>query len=347
MRGIWIWSIAAGLFAGLISGAPWYIYLIGYLFVSGLARLLARRVWQASLLVMFTVTFTGSLLLLMLTYFYRSLFEVALPFGISFSEIILPSIMLNLLLSIPVHALVNDLAKRAFPEESIGMKNRYNFLLIHDWRNAAIYAIMAGVAMIFISRLFNLQILNGQTYLAQAETNHTQTISVPAPRGIIYDRNSVLLARNTASYNIVITPASLPDDDGDIQRIYRELSVLTGVPVNHGTVEDAKLLQVCTPGPGITQLVDLGISNAPYDPVYIQCNVDEKIAMAVREHGMDWPGVSMEIEPVRDYPTGSLTANVVGFLGPIPAVAGTGISCPGLFAQPGQGWICRCGIFNE
>src|SRR3990172_4162645 len=34
---------------------------------------------------------------------------------------------------------------------------------------------------------------------------------------------------------------------------------------------------------------------------------------------MDWPGVSVEVEPVRDYPTGSLTANVIGFLGPIPA----------------------------
>ncbi len=139
------------------------------------------------------------------------------------------------------------------------------------------------------------------------------------PRGIIYDRNGTILARNIASYSVVITPAALPDDDGDIQRIYRELSVLTGVPVNNGTVDEAKLLQACTPGPGITQLVDLGISNAPYDPVKIQCYVNEKTAMVVREHEVDWPGVSVEIEPMRDYPTGSLTATVVGFLGPIPA----------------------------
>ena len=44
-----------------------------------------------------------------------------------------------------------------------------------------------------------------------------------------------------------------------------------------------------------------------------------KIAMVVREHAVDWPGVSVEIEPMRDYPTGSLTATIVGFLGPIPA----------------------------
>jgi len=188
-----------------------------------------------------------------------------------------------------------------------------------NWRNWLVYAILLGVLVIFVGRLFNLQILNGKSYAVQAESNRTQTISVAAPRGIIYDRNGVVLAQNTASFNIVITPASLPDDDGDVQRIYRELSALTGVPVNHGTVDDAKLLQACTPGPGIAQFVDLGVSNAPYNPVAIQCNVDEQTAMIVRGHAADWPGVSVDIQPVRDYPTGSLTATLIGFLGPIPA----------------------------
>jgi penicillin-binding protein 2 len=188
-----------------------------------------------------------------------------------------------------------------------------------NWRNLVVYGLLAGVGTIFVARLFTLQILNGKMYTIQADSNRTQSISVAAPRGIIYDRNGILLARNTASFNIVITPALLPDDDGDIQRIYRELSALTGVPVNQGTVDDAKLLQTCTPGPGITQLVDLGISNAPYDAVRIQCFVDEKIALVVREHEVEWPGVSVEIEPMRDYPTGSLTSTIVGFLGPIPA----------------------------
>jgi penicillin-binding protein 2 len=39
----------------------------------------------------------------------------------------------------------------------------------------------------------------------------------------------------------------------------------------------------------------------------------------VEERSVDWPGVEVEIEPIRDYPTGSLTSNLVGFLGPIPA----------------------------
>ena len=190
-------------------------------------------------------------------------------------------------------------------------------LHFQNWRYLIVYALLGLVAVIFATRLFNLQILNGTKYVIQAEGNRTETISDPPSRGTIYDRSGIILARNIASYNIVITPAYLPDDDGDVQRIYRELSVLTGVPVSHGTVDDAKKIDVCVPGPGITQFVDLGLSNAPYDPVKIQCNVDEKIAMIVREHSVDWPGVGVDIQPVRDYPTGSLTANIVGFLGPI------------------------------
>jgi penicillin-binding protein 2 len=190
---------------------------------------------------------------------------------------------------------------------------------IQNWRSLVVYGIIITILVIFVARLFNLQILNGGNYTSQADSNRTQTISIAAPRGIIYDRHNIILAQNTASFNIVITPASLPDDDGDVQRIYRELSALTGVPVNHGTVGDAKILQVCTPGPGIAQFVDLGFSNAPYNPVAIQCNVGEQTAMVVSGHAADWPGVSVDIQPVRDYPTGSLTATIIGFLGPIPA----------------------------
>ncbi len=121
-----------------------------------------------------------------------------------------------------------------------------------NWRYLIVYVLLGTVAVIFASRLFKLQILDGNKYSLQTDSNRTQNISVPPSRGIIYDRNGIILARNIASYNIIITPAYLPDDDGDIQRIYRDLSALTGIPVSHGTVEDAKLLAPCVPGPGIT-----------------------------------------------------------------------------------------------
>jgi len=188
-----------------------------------------------------------------------------------------------------------------------------------NWRYFTIYTFFSVIFLIFLSRLINLQILQGVEWTAQAEENRTRQISVEPARGIIYDRNGSILARNIASYDIVITPSNLPDDEADIQRIYRELAALTGLPASHGTVEDAKLLDVCTPGPGITQWVELGASNAPYSPIKVDCNISESLAMIVREHAVDWPGVGVEIAPLRDYPTGSLTADVIGFLGPIPA----------------------------
>jgi cell shape-determining protein MreD len=82
-----------------------------------MARLLVHRIWQAPLLAMFAVTFIGTLELLMLTFVQRTIFEVPLAFGEVFAQIILPTVLLNLLLAIPVHALIRDLADRLYPEK--------------------------------------------------------------------------------------------------------------------------------------------------------------------------------------------------------------------------------------
>lgn len=191
------------------------------------------------------------------------------------------------------------------------------------WRLAAIYIVVVLAFTALLFRLVNLQVVEGSAWNASAVDNYTNEVSVPAPRGIIYDRNGYILARNIASYNIVITPANLPDDDSDIQRIYNELSALIDVPVG-GPVTDeslanAKLFAACVPGPGIGQLVALQDTLAPYSPVKVKCNVSEEIARVAEENSIDWPGVTVEVDPIRDYPTGSLTSNLVGFLGPIPA----------------------------
>ena len=190
------------------------------------------------------------------------------------------------------------------------------------WRVWVVYALLITVVAVITFRLLTRQVLEYETWQDQAVENYTTEISDPAARGIIYDRNGFVLARNIASYNVVITPAGLPDDEADIQRIYREVSQMTGVPVGgpvtEETLESAKLFSACVPGPSIADMVALGDSLAPYTPVKISCNISEELARVIREKSVDWPGVTLEIEPIRDYPTGSLTANIVGFLGPIP-----------------------------
>src|SRR5690606_29048628 len=194
---------------------------------------------------------------------------------------------------------------------------------------------------VLLLRLINLQIFQNSDFTIRAIDNYTREVSVPAPRGIIYDRYGYILARNVASYNVIITPANLPADDSEIQQIYRELSEIINVPVGNfvsenspidelivevpggyfteSTLEEAKLFGACVPGPSIGQLVALQNTLAPFSPVQVACNVSEEIARMVEEKSLDWPGVEVEIEAVRDYPTGSLTAHLIGFLGPIPA----------------------------
>src|SRR5512145_1332974 len=212
--------------------------------------------------------------------------------------------------------------------------NKYEVPL---WRILFVYAVVIGIVGVIVYRLLALQVLAQQTRMVQAVDNYEDTISDPAARGIIYDRNGFILARNVASYNVVITPAGLPDDEADIQRIYREVSELTGVPVGgpvtDATLDNAKLFSACVPGPSIADMVALGDSLAPYTPVRISCNINEELARVIREKSVDWPGVEVEIEPIRDYPTGSLTANVVGFLGPIPEALSASYEARGFIAN--------------
>ena len=166
-------------------------------------------------------------------------------------------------------------------------KNKFQVPL---WRILVVYGLLILVVGILTSRLIALQIVGAQTWNAQAIDNYTNTISEPAARGIIYDRNGHILARNVASYNVVITPAGLPDDDGDIQHIYRELSELidvpVGGPVTEASLDQAKLFAICVPGPPIADMVALGDSLAPYSPVRIKCNIGEELARIVSERSV-------------------------------------------------------------
>jgi penicillin-binding protein 2 len=200
-------------------------------------------------------------------------------------------------------------------KSSAALKN-----MVATWRIVALGVILITAFLIYVGRLFNLQILQYSDWLAKADDNRTHDINIAATRGMIYDRNDYVLARNIPSYNVVITPAYLPDDEGEVQNIYRQLSALTGVPINRGIVDPVADPYVpCTSDHGITEIVLYGETTAPYEPVKIACDVKQEVAMAIQENTSNWPGVAIDVVPVRDYPTGSLTASIVGFLGPIPA----------------------------
>lgn len=189
---------------------------------------------------------------------------------------------------------------------------------LSPWRILMFFGVIVVVLGIYLFRLFGLQVIENDEWVTRADDQRTTEINLPAARGIIYDRNGVILARNIPSYNIVVLPAGLPDDPGEIQDAFRELSKLIDVPVNQGVVDSETSPYVeCQSDHGIRQIAEFGLSYDPYREFPVKCDVDRTTAMIVEQKMTEWPGIQVQIVPVRDYPTGVETANFIGYLGPI------------------------------
>ena len=115
----WLWALLGGIMVSFVSGMPWPIVIVGYLFVVLLAQILKQRVWQAPLLAMFSVIFLGTLSMNFLALIGLNLLGTPLPLGDSLGLIVLPSVLLNLLFSIPVYAVIRDLAQWVSPVQEV------------------------------------------------------------------------------------------------------------------------------------------------------------------------------------------------------------------------------------
>jgi len=115
----WHWAIATGLLVGFISGIPWVVPVIGYIAVIVIAYLFQRRVWQAPLLAMFTITFLGTIILSFLSIAVLRFSGVELPIRDVLGLVMLPGVLLNMLLAIPVYAVMRDLARWVYPAPEV------------------------------------------------------------------------------------------------------------------------------------------------------------------------------------------------------------------------------------
>src|SRR5688572_8694879 len=111
----WHWAAATGLLVGFVSGITWFVPAVGYLAVVTLAQIFQRRVWQAPLLAMFSITFLGTILISFLSFGVLRFADVPLPLSDVLGLLILPSVLLNMLLAIPVYAVMRDLARWVYP----------------------------------------------------------------------------------------------------------------------------------------------------------------------------------------------------------------------------------------
>ena len=115
----WHWAIATGLLVGFISGILWVVPVAGYIAVVILAYLFQRRIWQAPLLAMFSITFIGTIFVSFLTFGVLRFSGVDLPISDVLGLVILPGVLLNMLLAIPVYAVMRDLARWVYPAPEV------------------------------------------------------------------------------------------------------------------------------------------------------------------------------------------------------------------------------------
>jgi hypothetical protein len=89
--------------------------------------------------------------------------------------------------------------------------------------------LMVAAMGILVVRLVSLQLTGGERNLSLANGNRIRQKVTRAPRGVIYDRDRGILARNTANFDLTVVPALLPKAATDRQALYTKVAGLTGL----------------------------------------------------------------------------------------------------------------------
>ncbi len=115
----WQWALLGGLMVAFVSGQPFFVPVAGYVAAVLMSRMIQNMVWQMPVLALFSVTFFATFLIHLLTFFALWLTGTPLSIGDVVAWITLPSISLNFLLVMPVHAVIRDLALWVYPLEEM------------------------------------------------------------------------------------------------------------------------------------------------------------------------------------------------------------------------------------
>jgi penicillin-binding protein 2 len=165
-------------------------------------------------------------------------------------------------------------------------------------------AIFGGFALMLFAilffRLWFLQVLNGQKYLAEANNNRTREYRVSAPRGEVLARNGEVLVSNRTSLALQINPRRLPEPLGRRRAELAQLAQLTHSSLRH-----------------VRRTMHEQLKLAPSAPVTLRRDVGNYLVYYLQENQDRFPGVTVERVFVRRYPHGTLAAHVLGNVGEI------------------------------
>ena len=155
---------------------------------------------------------------------------------------------------------------------------------------------LAVFAVLFF-RLWSLQVLSGDTYLAAAQGNQLRTIRLEAPRGTILDRHGRVIVDNVAGTAVKLWVGDLPRN--------RRYAVIKHL---------ADVLNV--PPLQLAKEVDERIAD-PLNPITVKTAVKEDQVAYLYEHSSEFPGVQIRQTYLRHYPYQSLAAQVLGYVGEV------------------------------
>jgi len=157
---------------------------------------------------------------------------------------------------------------------------------------------LAVFAVLFL-RLWALQVLSGDKYLAVANDNRVRTLLLEAPRGPVLDRDGNVLVGIVPGWRVELWPADLPKTWPAQRRELQALSDLTGV-----SLKDI-----------LAQLNRH--AGDPLTPIVVQRGLKQDQIFYLKEHNAEFPGVRLANSYLRKYPYQSLAAQVLGYVGQI------------------------------
>jgi penicillin-binding protein 2 len=167
----------------------------------------------------------------------------------------------------------------------------------NDVRRRGIAAnVIVSVVLVFLGAgFFRTQVLEHAEYKLQSETNRLREVPLPAPRGVIYDRNGKPIADNVVGYSVSV----LAQKEDTLRAVLQRLT---------GTIN-------ITPRQ-IEQAVRR-FRRAPARPAVILPDASFDVVSVLEEHRMQFPGLIIQSSPRRFYPDGPVVAPFVGYTGEI------------------------------
>ena len=114
-KNAWIWALIGGLMTSFVSAVPGLAVIIPYIVVALLAQLLHGQLWQSPILAMFLITILGSFMVQLTTMVFLNSNDIPFNFALALEAIIIPSLILNLFLSLPIYLLIKDISQWVYP----------------------------------------------------------------------------------------------------------------------------------------------------------------------------------------------------------------------------------------